>query len=66
MKELGQYGKLAFLADPEGFVLFVANTIGWSESEIHVFLAQARREVNSGKHHPYFKQRVIWGRKPEE
>ncbi|KAI1047840.1 hypothetical protein LB505_012246 [Fusarium chuoi] len=66
LKELGQFGKLAFLADPEGFVLFVANTIGWTESEIHVFLAHARREIHSGKHHPYYKQRVVWGRKPEE
>ncbi|KAH7226302.1 S-adenosyl-L-methionine-dependent methyltransferase [Fusarium oxysporum] len=61
LKELGQFGKLAFLADPEGFVLFVANTIGWTESEIHVFLAHARREIHSGKHHPYYKQRVVWG-----
>ncbi|KPA35596.1 demethylmenaquinone methyltransferase [Fusarium langsethiae] len=65
MKELGQFAKMAFLADPEGFVLFVANTIGWSESEIHVFLAHARKEIHSGKHHPYYKQRVVWGRKPE-
>ncbi|RGP81441.1 hypothetical protein FLONG3_586 [Fusarium longipes] len=65
-KELGQFSKLAFLADPEGFVLFVANTIGWTEQEIQVYLAHARKEIHSGKHHPYFKQRVVWGRKPEE
>ncbi|KAK2480280.1 hypothetical protein H9L39_09654 [Fusarium oxysporum f. sp. albedinis] len=66
LKELGEFGRHVFLSDTEGLVLFVANTMGWSEAEIHVYIAHARREINSGKHHAYFKQRVVWGRKPEE
>ncbi|CAF3620718.1 unnamed protein product [Fusarium graminearum] len=66
MEELGEFGRYVFLSDTEGLVLFVANTMCWSEAEIHVYIAHARREINSGKHHAYFKQRVVWGRKPEE
>jgi len=39
--------------------------MGWSKEEVSVFLAKFRREVRSGKYHPYFKNKIIWGRKPE-
>ncbi|KAM5386401.1 hypothetical protein ACJZ2D_000364 [Fusarium nematophilum] len=64
LKELGQFGQLVLLSDPEGYVLFMANTLGWSEPEIQVYIAHLRKEINSGKHHPYYRQKVIWGRKP--
>ncbi|KAM0318632.1 hypothetical protein ACHAPQ_010624 [Fusarium lateritium] len=66
MKQYGEFGRHVFLVDTEGAVVFVANTIGWSESEIHVYIAHVRREAKSGKHHAYYKQRVVWGRKPKE
>ncbi|KAH6949262.1 S-adenosyl-L-methionine-dependent methyltransferase [Fusarium avenaceum] len=66
MKEYGEFARHVFLVDTEGAVVFVANTIGWSESEIHVYIAHVRREAKSGDHHAYYKQRVVWGRKPEE
>lgn len=51
--------------DGEGFILFLANTLGWSREEIQVYLARLRAEVRSNKYCPYYKQKVIWGRKPE-
>ncbi|KAF4448232.1 Demethylmenaquinone methyltransferase [Fusarium austroafricanum] len=66
MKELGELSRHVFLSDTEGVVLFVANTIGWTEAEIHVYIAHVRKEINSGKYHAYYNQRVVWGRKPAE
>lgn len=65
MKELGQYAHLVLEADTEGYVLFIANTIGWTREEIQVYIAHLRREVRSGKVHAYYRQKVVWGRKPE-
>ncbi|KEZ45881.1 hypothetical protein SAPIO_CDS1250 [Scedosporium apiospermum] len=65
MKELGQLTQMVMEADTEGYVLFIANTLGWSRDEIQVYLAHFRREARQGKLHPYYRQKVIWGRKPE-
>ena len=46
-------------------MLFLANTLGWSREEIIVYLATFRREVRSGEFHAYYRQKVVWGRKPE-
>ena len=51
--------------DPEGFVLALANTLGWSREEILVYIAYFRREVRSNKYRPYYWQKAVWGRKPE-
>ncbi|KAM5370198.1 hypothetical protein ACJZ2D_008601 [Fusarium nematophilum] len=52
--------------DIEGHVLHVANlTWGWSKEEVAVYCAKLRREVRSGKYHPYYKVRIVYGRKPE-
>lgn len=64
MKELGQYGKLVLESDIEGYVLFMANTLGWTRTEIQVYIAHLRREIRSGKYQPYYRQKVVWGRKP--
>lgn len=52
------------MSDTEGFVLFMANVLGWSADEIQVYIAQLQGEFNSGKHHPYFRIKCVWGRKP--
>ena len=65
MKELGQCAEMVMEADTEGYIIFIANVLGWSREEIQVYLAHLRREVRSGKVHGYYKQRVVWGRKPE-
>lgn len=66
MKELGTLGQVALESDIEGYILFMASTVGWSRDEIQVYISHFRREIRSGKFCPYFTQRVVWGRKPEE
>ncbi len=65
LKEIGRYEELVIEQDTEGYILFIASTIGWTRDEILVYIAKLRREVKSGKHHGYYKQKVVWGRKPE-
>lgn len=52
-------------SDTEGYILFVANTLGWSREEVQVYIAHLRREIRSNKYCPYSRQKVVWGRKPE-
>lgn len=65
MKELGRYEQLVIEQDTEGFVLFVANAVGWKKEEIVVYVAQLRRETRNHKYHGYYRQRAVCGRKPE-
>ncbi|CZR37877.1 uncharacterized protein FPRO_06932 [Fusarium proliferatum ET1] len=64
-KRMGAYSKYGLETDSEGFILFMAHTLGWTREEILVYVAQFRREIRSGKHHGYFAQKVVWGQKPE-
>ncbi|EGU84191.1 hypothetical protein FOXB_05300 [Fusarium oxysporum f. sp. conglutinans Fo5176] len=64
-KRMGAYSKYGLETDSEGFILFMAHTLGWTREEILVYIAQFRREIRSGKHHGYFAQKVVWGQKPE-
>jgi hypothetical protein len=64
-KEIGGYSQLVTEQDLEGFVLFVANTIGWSKEEVAVYVSHFRREVRNPKHHGYYRQKVVIGRKPK-
>ena len=66
MKEIGAYTQLTLEQDAEGYVLFLANTLGWTREEITVYLAMFRREVKSGLYQAYYKQKAVWGRKPEK
>ncbi|GKT60185.1 methyltransferase domain-containing protein [Colletotrichum tofieldiae] len=64
-KEIGEWAQLTLLSDIEGYVLFMANVMStWSREEIHIYAAQLRREIRSGKLHGYYRQRVVWGQKP--
>ena len=65
MKEIGAFTQLTLEQDAEGYLIFIANTQGWSREEIMVYLAKFRREVQSGAHHAYYRQKVVWGKKPE-
>lgn len=65
MKELGTLGQVALEADIEGYILFMASTVGWTREEIQVYISHFRREIRTGRFCPYFTQRVVWGRKPE-
>lgn len=64
-KEIGSLTQLVMDVDVEGYFLFMAGTLGWSNVEIQVYLAHYRREVRSGKFCPYYRNKVVWGRKPE-
>ncbi|KAM0354923.1 hypothetical protein ACHAPU_000761 [Fusarium lateritium] len=63
-KEAGQYFQAAILQDIEGTLMFIANLLGWTKEEIHVFGARYRREIKSKKHHGYFLGKVVWAQKP--
>ncbi|CEI61680.1 hypothetical protein FVEN_g2746 [Fusarium venenatum] len=65
LKEIGQFGELFSTQDTEGLVLFVANTLGWSHEEVHVYIAKFRKEIRDRKnHHPWIKLKTVWARKP--
>ncbi|KAI1011827.1 hypothetical protein LB503_004551 [Fusarium chuoi] len=64
VKEAGQYFQAAILQDVEGTLMFIANLLGWSKEEIHVFAARYRREIRSTKVHGYFRGKVVWAQKP--
>ncbi|KAK0631451.1 S-adenosyl-L-methionine-dependent methyltransferase [Immersiella caudata] len=65
MKERGEFVRVWLEQDAEGLMLFITGAMGWSKEEVVVFLAKFRREVRSGKYHPYYRNKIIWGRKPE-
>ncbi|KAG8672279.1 hypothetical protein FPOAC1_005543 [Fusarium poae] len=65
LKEIGQFGELFSTQDTEGLVLFVANTLGWTNEEVHVYIAKFRKEIRDRKnHHPWIKLKTVWARKP--
>ncbi|KAJ3520910.1 hypothetical protein NM208_g13524 [Fusarium decemcellulare] len=67
LKEIGQFSHAAMEQDFEGFVLYMASIVlGWSKEEVSVYCSQLRREMRSGKYHPYCRLRVVYGRKPEK
>ncbi|KAF5695635.1 methyltransferase [Fusarium denticulatum] len=66
LKQIGQFGELFSTQDTEGLVLFVANTLGWTPEEVHVYIAKFRREIRDRRNHPYIRLRTVWARKPEE
>ncbi|KAG7286925.1 hypothetical protein NEMBOFW57_006425 [Staphylotrichum longicolle] len=65
LKEIGEFTQLTLEQDAEGYLLFIANTLGWTREQIMVYLAIFKREVRSGLYQPYYRQKVVWGRKPE-
>nr|RBQ94387.1 hypothetical protein FVER53263_09898 [Fusarium verticillioides] len=66
LKQIGQFAQAALEQDYEGYVLYMANMVlGWTKEEVSVYCAQLRREIRSGKFHPFYRQRVVYARKPE-
>ncbi|KAM5364364.1 hypothetical protein ACJZ2D_011561 [Fusarium nematophilum] len=67
LKQIGQFSQAAMEQDYEGFVLYMASIVlGWSKDEVAVYCSQLRREMRSGRYHPYCRLRVVYGRKPEQ
>jgi hypothetical protein len=49
-----------------GYVLYIWSTVmGWSNEEIQVYIAHLRRQVRDRNVHAWYRQRVVYGRKPE-
>lgn len=65
LKEVGALSHIALKEDAEGYVLYMASILGWSNMEIQVYLAQFRQELGTNTLCAYNTQRVLWGRKPE-
>ncbi|KAM0210058.1 hypothetical protein ACHAQI_006174 [Fusarium lateritium] len=63
-RSIGQYTQAALEQDAKGTVLHMATSLGWTEEEITVFVAHFKREIRSPEVHSYFRQKVVWGRKP--
>lgn len=64
MKELGQFAQLVIEKDTEGYIVFMANTLGWTREEILVYISLLRREIRSNNSHAYYKFKAVYGRKP--
>ena len=65
LKEIGMFSQGVIEQDPEGYVLFMTHTLGWSREEILNYIAAVGREVRNARIHPYYKQKVVCGLKPE-
>ncbi|RBR26848.1 uncharacterized protein FIESC28_00429 [Fusarium coffeatum] len=48
-KQMGIYTKHGLQKDSEGFVLFMAHTLGWTREEILDYVGQFRKEIGTGK-----------------
>lgn len=65
MKEIGLFSRAVLEGDPEGYVLFMTYSLGWSRDEILAYIQAVRKQVRGRKSRPFYRQRVVWGRKPE-
>lgn len=65
MKEIGLFSRAVLEGDPEGYVLFMTHSLGWSRDEILAYIQAVRKQVRGRKSRPFYRQRVVWGRKPE-
>lgn len=64
LKEIGEVAQLTLETDIEGYVLYPATALGWSREEVAVYAAHVRRQMRDPKSHGYYRQKVVWGRKP--
>ncbi|SPO01700.1 related to methyltransferase [Cephalotrichum gorgonifer] len=64
LKEIGQFTQLTIETDIEGYILYPATAIGWTPEEVTVFAACVRREIRNPDIHSYYRQKVVYGRKP--
>jgi hypothetical protein len=55
---------MAVEQDTEGTMLVMAGLAGWSPDEVRVYIAQLRREFRCKDIHGYYRQKIVWARKP--
>ncbi len=65
IQDIGLYAQAAFEHDTEGYILFLATTIGWKKEDVTAYVKQACREVRAKTKKPQYRQKVVWARKPE-
>lgn len=53
LKQIGMMNLVQMLDGAEAFSLKTLEAMGWSRSEIEVFLAKVRKEMKAGKFHAY-------------
>jgi len=64
-KQIGQFSRLAFELDMEGYVLYMwSSVMGWSPEEIQLYLAHLRRQLRDKSVHAWMLHRIVYGRKP--
>ncbi|KAK5651338.1 hypothetical protein OQA88_12571 [Cercophora sp. LCS_1] len=64
LKEMGMFAQATLESDPEGYILFMTSTLGWSREEVLAYISVLRKETRMRELHPYYRQKVVWGRKP--
>ena len=65
-KEIGLYCYATVSSDVEGLLQFMfGNVLGWTQEEMTVFAAHARRELKDLSIHGYWAWQVVYGQKPE-
>lgn len=65
LKELGKYQAIQEQKVIESYTpkLF-EHALGWSVEEIHVLMAQVKKELKDPSIHLYLPVYIVWGRKP--
>ena len=68
LKELGAVNLQHWLAGLEGYAMHLFTKYGvptpWTKEEVHVYVAQIRKELTNARHHSYQRARRVWARKP--
>ncbi|EFX02935.1 methyltransferase type 11 [Grosmannia clavigera kw1407] len=64
LKEIGLFTRAAWEADPEGFIGYMAHSLGWTKEEITVYCAHMRRELRGLKIHLFYRVNAVWAQKP--
>ncbi|KAH6695693.1 S-adenosyl-L-methionine-dependent methyltransferase [Plectosphaerella plurivora] len=64
LREIGLYSEATFLEDPKGYIMFFAHTLEWTDEQIEMFLTDFRRDIKSPEFRPFYRHKVVWGRKP--
>ncbi|KAK7419067.1 hypothetical protein QQX98_003569 [Neonectria punicea] len=65
-RNVGLFAQESLEGDTEGHVQHVAALAwGWSKEEVVLYCTKLRKEIRSNKHHPYYRIKIVYGRKPE-
>jgi len=66
LKEVGAYHMASFLEALEGLTLrFFTHFLNYTVPEIHVMLANVRKDLKNKNYHSFYDLYVVYGRKPE-